>query len=156
MARKLDFIAVLRSSLIFQSTFTNNMAMESYWHVDYISFVHFQLYSKMKAVEAKERNEKSYFCSRRTQKLINPKRTSHDFLPYLTRKKRIIQIGPPEVWAWGVGSSRIDSLMCPYRGIGVNHSSWTPASPWIRPNGGWGCPKLKIKINFDFPTIKKP
>ena len=24
------------------------------------------------------------------------------------------------------------------------------------PCGGWGYPKLKIKIDFDFPTIKKP
>ena len=37
--------------------------MESYWHVDYTSFGHFQIIQEMKAVEAKERNDKSYFCS---------------------------------------------------------------------------------------------
>ena len=36
--------------------------MESYWHVDYTSLVHFQISPKMKAVEAKEENEKSFFA----------------------------------------------------------------------------------------------
>ena len=30
------------------------MVMESYWHVDYTSFIHFQISPKMKAVQKKE------------------------------------------------------------------------------------------------------
>ena len=36
--------------------------MESYWHVDYTNFVHFQISRKMKALEAKEGNKKSFFA----------------------------------------------------------------------------------------------
>ena len=63
-AKNVDFIAVSRSSLNFQSIFTCNMTIKSSCHVDYTSFVHFQISPKMKAVEAKEENEKSFFCSR--------------------------------------------------------------------------------------------
>ena len=48
----------------------------------------------------------------RTQKLKYPKRTFH--MLYLSRKKRIIKIGPPEVWALGGGSLRVDTILCLY------------------------------------------
>lgn len=35
------------------------------------------------------------------------------FFTYLSRKIRVIQIGPPEVLGWGC-SSRVDTIMCPY------------------------------------------
>ena len=43
-AKNVDFVAVLRSSVILQSIFTCNMAMESYWYVDFASFINFQIY----------------------------------------------------------------------------------------------------------------
>ena len=46
--------------------------------------------------------------------------------------------------------------------IDITHEFWwyTPSSPQPPPQvalaGGWGYPKLKMKVNFEFPIIENP
>ena len=53
----------------------------------------------------------------------NPEGTSHEFLPYLSRKKRTIQIGPPEVCVWGGGRQGL-TLFCVRTCIKISQRIW--------------------------------
>ena len=73
--------------------------------------------TRQKSVKKLAKNNAFGLKRQRTQKSKNPKIAFHEFLPYLSRKKkRIIQIGPPAVWVLG-GPSRVNTMICPYRYI---------------------------------------
>ena len=63
--KKVDFSAFYHALLIFQPVFyIYNMGLESYWYLDYTSFVRFEISHKMKVLDQKEKFAKSYFSSR--------------------------------------------------------------------------------------------
>ena len=57
--KALGFFAFLRALHIFQPIFTFNMTLERYCHIDYNSYVNFEIFHEMMAVNQKEKLAKS-------------------------------------------------------------------------------------------------
>ena len=86
--------------------------------------------------QSRKKHWKTLFCPTafKIKKIKKFDIPSHKFFEYLSSKKKILKIGPPQIGVWR-GSLAVDTLLCPYLYIVYNvlqAELGFPIADWLR------------------------
>ena len=75
--------------------------------------------------QSRKKHWKTLFCPTafKIKKIKKFDIPSHKFFEYLSSKKKILKIGPPQIGVWR-GSLAVDTLLCPYLYIYIYRIYW--------------------------------